>query len=83
MVHGKLNAAERETLYHFGSHIQPFGQGCLFLGRQVAEHVVDLSAAGEVVADAEAEACIFLCAQRSGNVLQTVVTGVTSFSFQA
>ena len=83
MVHGKLNAAQRETLYHLGGHVQPFGQGSLVLGRQVAEHIVDLSAAGEVVADAEAQTCVLLGAEHLCDMAQSVVARLAAAGFHA
>ena len=53
------------------------------LGREASKHVVDLSASGKVVADAEAQAAIALGAEFGGYVLEAVVSGVAATLAQA
>lgn len=49
----------------------------------MSQHIVNLSATGKVIADAETQACIILGAQRCGNMLKAVMSRIASLTFQA
>ena len=83
MIHCKIQTRQAEIPDNFTGRLQPFGHQLILLFGKGTQHVVNLSATRKVIAYAETQARILLRAQRSGNVLQPVVSAITAFSFQA
>ena len=75
MVHRELNARERETFNHFAGQFQSFVHGFEVLLSKLSQYEVNLSAAGEIVADAKAQTGILLRAEHTADMFQSVVSG--------
>ena len=82
-VHGALYALEGIGADGVGSQGDALVHKGLLLGSEASEDEIHLSAAGEVVADAETQAGVLLRAEDGGDVAQTVVAALATAGLHA